>query len=185
MHIDADDDRTMVLSRAQMGLDPKLTTERHNTVSSGPDKGVRVIIAYKFVRALVAIVLATLLATTLALGRGDSVHKLAVHLQHHLSSRFGIALANKLLEALVPHRMWLIAGALGIDGVVTAVEAWALSRGRRWGEWLVAVMTGSLVPFEAVGLWRDPQIGRTLLLIGNVLAAAYLLRVVLRADRSA
>jgi uncharacterized membrane protein (DUF2068 family) len=180
MHIDADDDRTLVLTRAQLGLEIKPTPERDSDVSTGPDKGVRVIIAYKFVRALVGIVLGTLLATTLALGHGDSVQKLALHLQHHVSSRFGTALATKLLDVLVPHRMWLIAGALGIDGLLTGVEAWALSRGRRWGEWLVAVLTGSLVPFEAVGLWRDPQVGRTVLLVGNVLAAAYLLRVVLR-----
>lgn len=177
MFADTDDDRTQVLSRAQLGLDAV------TIVPPPPDKGLRWVIAYKLARCVLALVLAAGIAGVVLTGRADSVMRLVTQLRHHASSGFSGALANALLKAAAPGRLWLIVGAFTLDGLVTGVEAFALRTGRRWGEWLVVVATGIFIPFELLALLRDPHFGRALLLLFNTLIALYLLVHVLREER--
>jgi uncharacterized membrane protein (DUF2068 family) len=173
MFADADDEGTQVLSRSQLGRDP-------SQEPLPPDRGVRAITIYKFVRAGLALLLALLLVATVALGHAAALARFATQIRSHCSSAFSVALAEKLLQASAPRRLWLVALALTVDGLITGCEGWALRTGKRWGEWLVVVVTGAFVPFELVALWRSPHVGRLLLLLANVLVAAYLIRAALR-----
>ena len=65
---------------------------------------------------------------------------------------------------------------LALDGVISAVEAWALWRGHRWGPWLVAVASALPVPLEIWELVRRPSPWRALLLLANLAVVAYLAR---------
>jgi uncharacterized membrane protein (DUF2068 family) len=178
MFADADDDHTQVLSRAQMGLDAV------TLVPPPPDRGLRFVITYKFVRSGIALALAIGIAAIIASGRADSVVMFFVNkLRQHASSGLSAALARALLKAVVPGRLWLIVGAFTLDAVITGIEGFALRTGRRWGEWLVVVATGIFVPFEIVALWRDPHFGRALLLLFNTIIAVYLLVHVLKEER--
>jgi uncharacterized membrane protein (DUF2068 family) len=67
-------------------------------------------------------------------------------------------------------------GALFLDGVTTGLECYALLRGRAWGEWLVVVAMSALLPFEVVSLVHAQHVGRLIVLLGNVVIVAYLLR---------
>jgi uncharacterized membrane protein (DUF2068 family) len=68
---------------------------------------------------------------------------------------------------------------------LTALEAWALRRGRPWGAWLVVGATSALLPFEIYEIWRVPRVSRIGLFALNLLICAYLARGAWRERRRA
>jgi uncharacterized membrane protein (DUF2068 family) len=70
----------------------------------------------------------------------------------------------------------IVVAALFLDGGVTLVEGWALHRRFHWSGWLVLSATSMFLPFEFFMLIRHPSAGRAMLLLTNVLIAAYFLR---------
>jgi uncharacterized membrane protein (DUF2068 family) len=171
-----DDDRTLIVDRATLlGREPIPTLE-----PARPDPAVRVIVAYKLVRSALALLLGAGLAFVIATGRAIELQAHAAQLRQHLSSGFASALADAVLRGLVPSRLWLVVGALGLDSLISGIEGWAVARGRRWGTWLVVIATAALIPFEVAGLVRHVHAGRLLLLVLNVAVAGYLLRQALR-----
>jgi hypothetical protein len=141
-------------------------------------RGLQLIIAYKVVKAPLAL----LLAGYLALNPGGAVHA-TLALAHELSE--GGALLGKLAGWLERH-VTLHAvnrGALlaALDGVVTALEAILLWRGHAFGEWVVVLGLAALVPFEALSLERHPGPLRVLVLVVNVAIVLYLARLRWRA----
>jgi uncharacterized membrane protein (DUF2068 family) len=144
------------------------------------DPAMRLIIAYKFVRALLALGACVALAVLTWTGHAGSLRNLADHLREQATTHIGNMLAHALVTAVAPRHLWLAVVALGLDGLVTLVEAWALQRGHRWGPWLVVAVVAAFLPFEVIGLVHHWRIGRLLLLLGNLAVALYLMRRSLR-----
>ena len=85
-------------------------------------------------------------------------------------------LSNAKLEALR-------AGTLAY-ATVFSVEGIGLWMGRRWGEWLTIIVTGSLIPLEFFEQWVRPSFGKTTLIVVNMAIVWYLVARVLQDRRS-
>lgn len=145
-------------------------------------RGLALIITYKCIKA--PLVLA--LALVLTLNPGGALRALE-HLARDLSE--GGALLARLARFLEAHltRRALGHGALvaWLDGITTSVEALLLWRGRAWGEWLVVIGLGALVPFELFSLEKHPTWLRLFALVVNAAIVAYLVWLRLRSRRAA
>lgn len=142
----------------------------------GRDTGIRLITAYKLGKAALWITLATVLGLLVSTGRLEPFRDMALELQTHVASRWSLLLGRALVSALSVKGLRFIEIGLALDGVISAVEAWALWRGHRWGPWLVAGASALPVPFELWELVRRPSPWRALLLVVNLAVVAYLVR---------
>ena len=148
------------------------------------DEGVRLIVTYKVVKAAAQLLFALILFATVLTGHAGAIAELATFVRHHVSGAWAVKLASTLLTFVTPRHVALTALALLLDGVLGAVEGWALHTGREWGEWLVVVASGALVPYEAYELFEHPRAGRALLMVANIAVVAYLARRALRRRRA-
>jgi uncharacterized membrane protein (DUF2068 family) len=139
------------------------------------EPALRLIIAYKFVRAALALGACLALAVLTWTGHAHSLREWVDRLREQATTHIGNLVAHALVSAVAPRHIWLAVVALGLDGGVTLVEAWALLQGHRWGVWLVVIVVAAFLPFEVVGLIHHPRVGRALLLLGNLAVAIYLL----------
>lgn len=139
------------------------------------ERGLVLIIVYKFVKGGLWLVLAAVLAVAMRMGLGDRLQGLADHLQHHAYA-WSLELARLLTRAASHRGLVTIAVALVADGISSLIEGWALLHGRWWGPWLVVVATGSLLPFEIVALARRPHPVRFAVFLVNVAIVVYLAR---------
>jgi uncharacterized membrane protein (DUF2068 family) len=139
-------------------------------------RGLRLIIGYKLAKAAAEIIAG---GSFLALGSAGAT-KTLVHaaqiLRHHATEAWSIALAEKLLDVSTARHVLVVATAVIADGLVTAVEGWALYKGYFWSHWLVMLTTASLIPFEVISLTRHFNAGHVILLLVNVVIVLYLLR---------
>ncbi|HXJ23045.1 MAG TPA: DUF2127 domain-containing protein [Polyangia bacterium] len=139
------------------------------------ESGVRAIITYKVVKAILQTVAAAVLLYGAHHGLTASLTRFADHLRHHAVhawSNIIVHLLERFLHA--PHSIvWTAAAALA-DAALSSVEGYALWRGYAWGEWLVVGTTASLIPFEIYALTRHVRVGRVVLLILNLVIVTYL-----------
>jgi hypothetical protein len=130
------------------------------------------IIAYKLVKAPVMLAL----AVWLTFGR-SGLTTFVVHLAAELAEggwlfhRMGVWLGLNFTGGVIRGATV----AAWFDTFSTALEAVLLLMGKPWGEWLVVVGTGFLIPLEVYWLGRHPTWGRFLLLCLNAVFFAYLL----------
>jgi hypothetical protein len=102
------------------------------TVRTPEEHGVRLIAAYKGVKAVAELALAVVLVVLAASGELVAMTHLATHLREHLASRWSV-LAGRAIGAMVSGRsVHLIEIGLALDGLVSGVEAFTLRRGYRW-----------------------------------------------------
>jgi len=138
--------------------------------------GVRLIITYKFVKAVLQVAGAALLfygaAHGLSAKLGDFAERLREHAVHAWSNLFAAALLRFVHSR---HSLVWTADALLFDAALSSIEGWALTRGYTWGEWLVVGTTAFLIPFEIAALLRHLRVGRAVLLVLNVVIVAYLI----------
>jgi uncharacterized membrane protein (DUF2068 family) len=144
------------------------------------DAAVRAIVIYKFIRGGVSVVAGVVLSVFVASGGGQKLRDLAHMLREHWTSGVAGHVSALLVHALDGRRAWLAVVGLALEGGVTLLEGFALQRGHRWGYWLVVGVAAVFVPFELVAWVHKPTVGRLLILIANVLVAAYLAWRVLR-----
>ena len=71
--------------------------------------------------------------------------------------------------------MWVV-GALAGEGVVVAVEAWALHHGFKWAAWMVVAVTSLLLPIEVIELSVKTTVVRVGIFMVNLTIVLYLLR---------
>jgi uncharacterized membrane protein (DUF2068 family) len=135
-----------------------------------------VIVAYKTIKAGTQLFVALLLAVLLPFGLPGALQALAVSLHRHATHAWASGLTALLEQGSTPHGLRLACLALGLDGSVTALEAWALRAGHWWGPWLVVGATALFLPFELYALVRAPHASRALLLVANLGIVAYLAR---------
>jgi uncharacterized membrane protein (DUF2068 family) len=142
--------------------------------------GVRLIVAYKLVKAALGLALAVVFAAVVLGGGAEGLHAFALGLRQHVVSAWSIRVANLLVTATTRGHLELTAVALGLDGLLTLIEGWSLRRGYAWAPWLVVIATGSLIPFELGALLREVRLGRAVILLVNIVILVYLVRRVLR-----
>jgi len=137
---------------------------------------LRAIVVYKSVKAALQLSIALLLIAFWPLGLPDRLLHLAGWLRHHLTQGWAARLAEWLVAGATRRRILLSIAALGLDGALAALEAWALHTGRTWGSWLVVATTGALLPFEVYEFVRVPRWSRALIFVLNLLILWYLAR---------
>ncbi len=64
--------------------------------------------------------------------------------------------------------------------ILFATEGTGLYLRKRWGEWLVVVITGSLLPYEAYLIWHKVTLLKILLTTVNLIILGYLIIVIRR-----
>jgi uncharacterized membrane protein (DUF2068 family) len=138
--------------------------------------GVRIIIAYKAIKAASCLLLAIALTVMLLTGYVDRAQMLATALRADLMNDWAVKLGGLMLRWLQASRLWWIVAALAAESVVVSVEAWALYRGYRWGAWLVVAATSMLVPVEVIELAHKTTIVRVGVFVVNVVIVLYLLK---------
>jgi uncharacterized membrane protein (DUF2068 family) len=144
------------------------------------DRGLRVIITYKALRAAGALALSVVCAIA-SIGRvNEPLSAFLARIHTHATTAWSLRFADLIVTASSPRHLRILIVALAVDSALTALEAWSLHRRWWWGPWLVVGATTSLLPFEVVGLVRHRALGRVALLGANVLVAAYLARGALR-----
>ncbi len=134
--------------------------------------GLRLIIAYKFVKAPIMLAL----ALWLSIYPTSAIH-VGKRLVHDLSEG-GITLgrlARWMNHYLTLHWATDVAIVAWIDGIVTAIEGALLWRGSAWGEWIVVVAIAVLLPFEALAILHPPSPLRFMVLLVNAGIVAYLI----------
>src|SRR6185312_10680035 len=140
-----------------------------------PPVGLRLIITYKFIKAVLQIAAGILLFYGAAHGLSARLADFADHLREHAVHAWSNVFAAALLRFVhARHSLVWTADALLFDAVLSSVEGWALSRGYLWGEWLVVGATAFLIPFEIRALAHHVRLGRAILLVLNLLIVAYL-----------
>jgi uncharacterized membrane protein (DUF2068 family) len=146
------------------------------------ERGLVVIIAYKFVKGGLWLVFAVVILALMRMGLGDRLLGFADHLRHHAHA-WSLELADLVVRAASRRGLVTVVVALVADGAMSLLEGWALFHGHWWGPWLVVVATSSLLPFEMVAIARKPHAIRVILFFVNVAIVAYLTRKALR-DRA-
>jgi uncharacterized membrane protein (DUF2068 family) len=147
--------------------------------------GLRLIVTYKFVKAVLQVAAAVLLFYGAAHGLSAKLADFAERLREHAVHAWSNVFAAALLRFVhARHSLVWTADALLFDAGLSSVEGWALWRGYTWGEWLVVGTTAFLVPFEIRALVHHLRLGRALLLVLNLIIVVYLI-VNIRARRSA
>jgi len=149
------------------------------------EAGLRLIILYKLVKAAFGLGFAVVLWGLVLEGETDKLADVVLQVRHHLTAAWSLELVDALVNAADRHHVEFFAAALTLDGAFTLFEWYALHTGRPWGEWLVVIATGSLVPFEIVAIVRHKRLGRVVLLLLNVAIVAYLARRALAKHRAA
>ena len=134
--------------------------------------GIRLIITYKFVKAVLMIGLAFWFTFD-----AQAAYAFGQRIAHELvESRpalvhLGEWLHTHLTERII-ERSALIAW---LDGLATGTEGVLLLLGKPWGEWLVALSVALLLPFELYALVHHPSVVKVIVLLLNAAIATYLI----------
>jgi uncharacterized membrane protein (DUF2068 family) len=145
--------------------------------------GLRLIVAYKAVKAVAELVLAAALVITAASGEIAALRGFAEQLSANVASRWS-AMAGRAIVTLVSRRgVHLVELGLVLDGLLSVVEGLALGKGYRWGPWLVVVATATPLPLEVAEIARAPRPSRVALAVVNVAVVVYLARGIARRAR--
>ena len=151
----------------QPGPDPR---ERSDAL------GIRLIVRYKFVKAVVELLLGVLLLVLVMAGLAANLRTVALNIRDHMVEDWSIALAERALRVVTEPHLLVVALASFLDGVISAAEGWVLHRRYWWSRWLVVGATSCLVPFEGVALVRHFSPVRLALLLLNAVVVVYLIR---------
>jgi uncharacterized membrane protein (DUF2068 family) len=155
-------------------------------MTSDRPTGVRLIIAYKWLKALLQVGIAVMLVVGARRGLSTQLASLATGLRAHAAHAWSAAAADALVRFVArPHDLVLVAAALATDAVVSIIEGWVLFWGYSWGPWVVVGATSSIIPFEIVALARHFSPTRFALLAVNVAIVVYLVRRVMSGRRVA
>ncbi|EPX61763.1 hypothetical protein D187_010382 [Cystobacter fuscus DSM 2262] len=133
---------------------------------------MRLIIAYKFVKAVLMIGLALWFTVD-----PEAAYSFGQHVAYELVEarpllvRIGNWLHGHLTEQVI-ERSALVAW---LDGTTTALEGLLLLLGKPWGEWLVTINLSLFLPFEVYELIHKPGVGKAIVLLLNAAIVVYLL----------
>ncbi|MFZ0821342.1 MAG: DUF2127 domain-containing protein [Candidatus Acidiferrales bacterium] len=142
---------------------------------------LRAIAVFRFAKAIVLILAGAGILRLVHRDVGAAAERLVeiLHLNpgnHYLLrgiSRVSNLTANQLRD--IGLAAFLYAGLFIIEGI-------GLWRLKRWGEWVTVVVTGSLLPFEFIAVWRHPEIPKLAVFVVNLAIVAYLIFVIRRKE---
>jgi uncharacterized membrane protein (DUF2068 family) len=138
------------------------------------ETALRAVIAYKFIKGGLQLLLAVVLVVALALGFGGDLGGWAHAFRNHATRAYAVMVGRALERATTPKGLHITLAALLVDGIVTTVEGWALHHRHWWGPWLVVGVTGALLPFELYELFHHFRWIRVLVLVVNAAVVAFL-----------
>jgi uncharacterized membrane protein (DUF2068 family) len=156
--------------------DPSTISPAHNRAAPGGEGTLRLIIAYKLGRAALSFLGGVTLLGLAVTGAAGPLHVAAARLHEHAASGIALSISSALLSAVDPKHVVVVAGALLLDAATLFVEGWALHRRLRWAVWVVVIAAAAMLPFEVVALATRASAVRALLLLGNILVVAWLVR---------
>ena len=138
------------------------------------DRGLELIAAFKFLKALLLILAGagalSLLRPATAAEVREWLAALTIGRGQQLVER-----ALTFLNVASPTRIRELGIASIAYGLLFATEGVGLWLEKRWAEWLTIIATGSLIPFEVYELSRRVTIPRALALVVNIAAVVYLI----------
>jgi uncharacterized membrane protein (DUF2068 family) len=144
--------------------------------SSDPDAGLRLIVGYKLTKAGAELLGGLALLCLAVAGYVARFREYLVLVRQHAVEAWVLQLARFIESETTVRHALVLAGALVLDGLFTALQAWGLHRRYAWGSWLVVIATAGLLPFEIVELVRRATLVRIAFLIVNVAIVMYLVR---------
>jgi uncharacterized membrane protein (DUF2068 family) len=141
---------------------------------TGHGRGLRVIAAFKLVKALALI--------AVGVGALRLVHKDVAAIAEHWINMFQVDPHNHFIDLLLDklsilddRRLKELSIGTFIYAAVFLVEGVGLALKKRWAEYFTIITTSSLLPIEIYELIRRVSIGRSLALIINLAVVAYLI----------
>ncbi len=143
--------------------------------------GLKLIITYKFCKAVVMLGIALWLTLAPA-----AAYRAALLLVRELTEG-GAAFARAghwISDHLTGRMLTRGAELAGLDSITSAIEGVLLASGKTWAEWIVIVGLACLLPFEILSILHGPRVGKLVILGANVLIVAYLAFDQLRKARS-
>ena len=147
--------------------------------------GLKLIVAYKLVKAALGALLAAVLLHEHLHGRivtmADRVGLWFAHTDW--LARMGPEVAAWISRELTSRNVNLAIGLIALDAVSTTLEGVGLHFRQRWAAWLVVLATSCLIPLEIWGLVAHVTVLRAAILAINVAIVAYLVRQVLVGQR--
>ncbi len=162
------------------GLPPE---ERAHAKARSHAAGMQAIIFYKLAKALFATLVGFGALSALQSGAEALSATLAQVLLDHATRAWALQAATLIVTAGTTAHVKIAAGAAFGDGLLSAVEGFALRAGHWWAPWLVVVGTSVLLPWEVLEVVRHPHWGRVLVLVVNLGVVVYLLLGVRREHR--
>ncbi|WNG15173.1 DUF2127 domain-containing protein [Cystobacter fuscus] len=132
---------------------------------------MRLIIAYKFVKAFLMIGLALWFTAD-----PEAAYSFGQHVAYEFVEarpflvRLGEWIHTHLTERVI-ERSALVAW---LDGLTTGLEGFLLLLGKPWGEWLVVISLSLFLPFEVYELIHKPGAGKAIVLLLNAAIVVYL-----------
>jgi len=174
-----------------MAIAAEMQTETENVAQAPTEQrtprtlGIKLIIAYKLVKAPVMLVL----AIWLTVAPSEAYH-VAVRIVHELSAASALwARLGHWIEEHLSTRLFRWGAVLAwLDFVSTSLEAILLMTGKAWGEWIVTIGVAALLVPELFSLEHRPSWTRFFVLLVNAAVVVYLgtrrIRAV-RAERAA
>jgi uncharacterized membrane protein (DUF2068 family) len=133
-------------------------------------------------KAIKSASLVVLAALVLVLSHGDQaagLRRWAFKLGINPGSHW-LQVASERLDLLGHGKLELIAGGMALYAVLFAIEGAGLLLGKRWGEYVTIVISGSFIPIEVYETLRHPHVPRAVTIVLNVAAVAYLVHRVRR-----
>ena len=137
--------------------------------------------AFKLIKA------ALLLA--LAVGALEFANPATAEALRHWARASGVAASHELIRRVLASVLAVDAAAMVKIGAVSLLyaalfvtEGVGLSLRKTWAEYLTAIMTGSLIPFEIYELFRGVTLPKLVVTLVNIAVLGYLIWV-LRAER--
>ena len=133
-------------------------TARAESKTAGRPGGLRIIVVYKLLKAIVQAGVAAGLLVAMRMGLATDLTGLARAAADGTVHPFLSHAARELAVLATPRHLYL------------------LHRGYPWASWLVVGATGALLPFELVELAHRPRAGALAMLLANAAIVAYLVR---------
>jgi uncharacterized membrane protein (DUF2068 family) len=144
------------------------------TVKTAHGRGLRVIAAFKLLKALALI--------AVGVGALRLLHKDVAAIAEHWINMFQVDPRNHFIDLLLTklanvddHRLKELSIGTFVYAGIFLVEGVGLALKKRWAEYFTIITTSSLLPIEIYELVRRVSVGRSLALAINLGVVAYLI----------
>jgi uncharacterized membrane protein (DUF2068 family) len=142
---------------------------------------LRAIAAFRFAKAAVLLLAGAGILRLVHRDVGAAAERL-VETMHLNPGNHYLLRAIARVSNLTPNQLREIGLAAFFYAGLFIIEGVGLWRLKRWGEWVTVVVTGSLLPFEFISVWRHPEIPKIAVLVANLAIVAYLIWMIRRND---